>query len=99
MRTQGSSSLILHDLTHASGVIPIFEALGCEMIGKFWCQRTFSHTESGFTEVETDAEGLSSSSLREILENWPSSRPKPRILYTIPVRSDNSTDDAISIRG
>ncbi|KAH9986058.1 pyridoxal phosphate-dependent transferase [Russula vinacea] len=50
-----------------AGVIPMFEALHCEMI-----------------EVETDAEGLNPLSLRETLENWPSSKPKPKVLYTIP---------------
>lgn len=50
-----------------AGVIPIFEALHCEMI-----------------EVETDGEGLNSLSLCETLENWPSSKPRPRVLYTIP---------------
>jgi len=50
-----------------AGVIPMFETLGCEMIG-----------------VETDIEGLNSQSLRRILENWPSSKSKPKVLYTIP---------------
>jgi tryptophan aminotransferase len=35
-------------------------------------------------EVETDAEGIQSSSLRSILENWPAGKPKPKILYTVP---------------
>ncbi|PFH46195.1 hypothetical protein AMATHDRAFT_77778 [Amanita thiersii Skay4041] len=35
-------------------------------------------------EVETDANGIRSSSLRSILENWPAEKPKPRILYTVP---------------
>ncbi|KAG6330493.1 hypothetical protein ID866_8597 [Astraeus odoratus] len=35
-------------------------------------------------EVETDAYGVCSSSLRSILENWPSGKPKPKIFYTIP---------------
>ena len=39
---KAATSLILHNMMHASGVIPILEALRCEMIGKFWCQRTFS---------------------------------------------------------
>jgi hypothetical protein len=43
-------------------------------------------SESKVTEVETDTKGLCSSSLREILESWPSSKPKPKILYTVPVR-------------
>ncbi|EDR05824.1 uncharacterized protein LACBIDRAFT_191053 [Laccaria bicolor S238N-H82] len=35
-------------------------------------------------EVETDAEGISSDSLRSILENWPVGKPKPKVLYTVP---------------
>ncbi|KAH7921589.1 PLP-dependent transferase [Leucogyrophana mollusca] len=35
-------------------------------------------------EVETDAEGIRSESLRSILENWPASKPKPKVLYTVP---------------
>ncbi|KAI5985330.1 pyridoxal phosphate-dependent transferase, partial [Pisolithus marmoratus] len=35
-------------------------------------------------EVETDAQGVCSSSLRSILENWPVGKPKPRIFYTVP---------------
>lgn len=35
-------------------------------------------------EVETDADGLDSQSLRKILDSWPPSKPKPKILYTIP---------------
>ncbi|KZP17701.1 PLP-dependent transferase [Athelia psychrophila] len=35
-------------------------------------------------EVETDANGISSSSLRSILESWPAGTPKPRCLYTVP---------------
>lgn len=37
--------------------------------------------------METDVEGLNSLSLREILESWPSSKPKPKVLYTVPVRA------------
>ena len=37
-------------------------------------------------EVETDAEGISSTSLRQILESWPEGKPKPKVLYTVPVR-------------
>ncbi|KAF5374497.1 hypothetical protein D9615_009113 [Tricholomella constricta] len=50
-----------------AGVIPIFQALGCEKI-----------------EVQTDAHGISSSSLRAVLESWPAGKPKPRVLYTVP---------------
>ncbi|KAI0260454.1 pyridoxal phosphate-dependent transferase [Gloeopeniophorella convolvens] len=35
-------------------------------------------------EIETDANGIQSRSLRETLETWPSSKPKPKILYTVP---------------
>ncbi|KDQ52638.1 hypothetical protein JAAARDRAFT_39888 [Jaapia argillacea MUCL 33604] len=35
-------------------------------------------------EVATDSNGISSASLREILESWPSSKPKPKVLYTVP---------------
>ncbi|KAJ6544961.1 TdiD protein [Mycena vulgaris] len=35
-------------------------------------------------EVDADAEGISTVSLRAILEAWPADKPKPRVLYTIP---------------
>ncbi|KIM80393.1 hypothetical protein PILCRDRAFT_97962 [Piloderma croceum F 1598] len=35
-------------------------------------------------EVETDANGISSQSLRSILESWPVGKPKPKCLYTVP---------------
>ncbi|KAJ6561723.1 PLP-dependent transferase [Mycena capillaripes] len=35
-------------------------------------------------EVDADADGISTESLRAILEGWPAERPKPRVLYTIP---------------
>lgn len=35
-------------------------------------------------EVETDAGGISSSSLKKILDEWPVNKPKPRVLYTVP---------------
>ncbi|EGN98737.1 hypothetical protein SERLA73DRAFT_181360 [Serpula lacrymans var. lacrymans S7.3] len=35
-------------------------------------------------EVDTDADGICSSSLRDILENWPAGKPKPKVLYTVP---------------
>ncbi|KAG6827876.1 hypothetical protein H0H92_010145 [Tricholoma furcatifolium] len=37
-----------------------------------------------FTQVETDAHGIKSTSLRSILENWPADKSKPRVLYTVP---------------
>ncbi|KAF8142637.1 pyridoxal phosphate-dependent transferase [Mycena galopus ATCC 62051] len=38
----------------------------------------------GNEEVEADADGISSESLRAILEGWPADRVKPKVLYTIP---------------
>ncbi|KAK2459881.1 hypothetical protein APHAL10511_008081 [Amanita phalloides] len=35
-------------------------------------------------EVDTDADGISSASLRAILEGWPLDKPKPKVLYTVP---------------
>ncbi|KAG1729833.1 pyridoxal phosphate-dependent transferase [Suillus paluster] len=35
-------------------------------------------------EVETDANGVCSHELRNILENWPVGKPKPRVFYTVP---------------
>ena len=35
--------------------------------------------------METDAQGISAASLRSILENWPQDKPRPKILYTVPV--------------
>lgn len=35
-------------------------------------------------EVETDANGVRSHLLRNILENWPVGKPKPKVLYTVP---------------
>jgi len=35
-------------------------------------------------EVETDAHGISSQSLRSILQHWPSRKQKPKCLYTVP---------------
>lgn len=36
-------------------------------------------------EVETDIHGIRTDCLREIFQNWPASKPKPKVLYTIPV--------------
>lgn len=36
-------------------------------------------------EVPTDAKGVCSHTLREMLENWPTGKPKPKVLYTVPV--------------
>ncbi|KAF7312725.1 PLP-dependent transferase [Mycena indigotica] len=48
-------------------------------------------------EVEADADGISSDALRSILEQWPTSSPKPKILYTIPY-GGNPTGATASIQ-
>jgi tryptophan aminotransferase len=75
-----------------SGVIPIFETLRCEQIGTFsWSPQFQLHLTmenlSLKSEIETDAHGVKSSSIRDVLENWPVGKPKPKALYTIPVSS------------
>ncbi|OSX57661.1 hypothetical protein POSPLADRAFT_1155669 [Postia placenta MAD-698-R-SB12] len=35
-------------------------------------------------EVETDSHGIKSNSLRSILQNWPSTKQRPKVLYTVP---------------
>lgn len=37
-------------------------------------------------DVQTNEEGLRPEHLQSIMENWPSDRPKPKALYTVPVR-------------
>ncbi|KAI0925700.1 hypothetical protein AcV5_008368 [Taiwanofungus camphoratus] len=44
----------------------------------------FQALHCDLVEVETDSQGIRSSSLRSILENWPASKPKPKVLYTVP---------------
>jgi len=44
----------------------------------------FQALHCDLVEVETDSNGISSSSLRKTLENWPSFTPKPKVLYTVP---------------
>ncbi|KAJ3559125.1 hypothetical protein NM688_g522 [Phlebia brevispora] len=44
----------------------------------------FSALHCDLVEVDTDAKGISSESLRRVLENWPASKPKPKVLYTVP---------------
>ncbi|KZT01535.1 PLP-dependent transferase [Laetiporus sulphureus 93-53] len=63
-----------------AGVLPIFHALECDMIE--------SADKLTFAEVHTDAQGICSHSLRTMLESWPASKPKPKVLYTIPYGSN-----------
>ena len=66
----------------------MFHSLHCDMIGAQQINTillTFDQAIRSIIEVETDAEGIKSSSLRSILEQWPVGKPKPKILYTVPV--------------
>ncbi|KAI0775147.1 PLP-dependent transferase [Trametes elegans] len=45
---------------------------------------TFESLHCDCVAVPTDSQGINSSSLRSILENWPASKPKPKVLYTVP---------------
>ncbi|KAI3596150.1 kynurenine alpha-aminoadipate aminotransferase [Moniliophthora roreri] len=45
----------------------------------------FTNLNCELYEVATDAEGISTESLRSILEQWPSGKPKPKVLYTVPL--------------
>jgi hypothetical protein len=63
----------------------MFKALNAELVGAQLEGIAGTFPLTPFVEVATDAEGLKSSSLRDILENWRSDKPKPKILYTTPV--------------
>ncbi|KAI0707294.1 PLP-dependent transferase [Earliella scabrosa] len=45
---------------------------------------TFESLHCEFVAVPTDSQGIDSSALRSTLENWPASKPKPKVLYTVP---------------
>ncbi|KAI0326947.1 PLP-dependent transferase [Cubamyces sp. BRFM 1775] len=45
---------------------------------------TFESLNCEFVVVPTDSQGIQSSNLRSTLENWPASKPKPKVLYTVP---------------
>lgn len=72
----------------------MFHTLHCNQIGGYSStQARYIHSTERLqsrAEVNTDAEGIQSSSLRTILEQWPAGKPKPKVLYTVPV-SDATT--------
>jgi len=35
-------------------------------------------------EIPTDADGVSADALRQIMNTWPASKPKPKVFYTVP---------------
>lgn len=66
----------------------MFQSLQCEITGEIFCilSTTYAHLVDSL-EIEMDSNGILSHSLREKLENWPVGKPKPKVLYTVPVRS------------
>ncbi|KAE9406259.1 PLP-dependent transferase [Gymnopus androsaceus JB14] len=44
----------------------------------------FKHLHCKQIEVQTDANGIRSESLEEILKNWPQGEKRPKVLYTVP---------------
>ncbi|KIK80735.1 hypothetical protein PAXRUDRAFT_833353 [Paxillus rubicundulus Ve08.2h10] len=44
----------------------------------------FKALHCDLVEITTDANGVCSSDLRSVLENWPVGKPKPRAFYTVP---------------
>lgn len=44
--------------------------------------------QCNFVTVEVDEEGVRTSDLQEILENWDPSKPKPKAIYTVPFGSN-----------
>jgi tryptophan aminotransferase len=76
---------VVTDVVVIRVAITLFQSLNCEMIGKFSFDY-FPLTLTCFVEIETDSDGIKSSSLRFILETWPVGKPRPKILYTVPVR-------------
>ncbi|KAI8969505.1 PLP-dependent transferase [Trametes punicea] len=44
----------------------------------------FHATGCEMIEVGGDAQGTDTKGLREMLENWPAGKPKPKVLYTVP---------------
>lgn len=66
----------------------MFQALHCDLIGEYILFfRAISDSENQLLEVETDSHGIKSNSLRSILQNWPSTKQRPKVLYTVPVRT------------
>ncbi|EIW57619.1 PLP-dependent transferase [Trametes versicolor FP-101664 SS1] len=45
---------------------------------------TFESLNCEFVAVPTDSQGINAASLRSTLEAWPASKPKPKVLYTVP---------------
>lgn len=69
-------------------MLPLLDTIRGEIIREFeLCIDDIKTWAKKFSlaAIETDADGIKSSSLREVLENWPVTRPLPKFLYTVPV--------------
>jgi DNA-binding transcriptional MocR family regulator len=65
----------------------MFQSLHCQLVGTFIPPAQIpTYLNLLFQEIETDANGISTASLRSKLENWPAGKHRPKILYTVPVR-------------
>lgn len=69
----------------------MFQTLQCEIIGVFHSTNIEQAEIDILPEVETDSHGICSQSLRETLESWPVEKPKPKVLYTVPVSTNRIT--------
>ena len=64
------------------------EEVEAEVVGKSsGYMRQNSDSNICIIAVDTDAHGIKSSELRQILENWPVGKAMPKFLYTVPVRN------------
>ena len=48
-------------------------------------------------EVETDPDGVDPNSLRAVLESWPAEKPRPRVMYTVPVSLSHRRSECVLI--
>lgn len=50
----------------------------------------FRQLQPEFICIPSDAHGLLTDKLREVLKGWPSDKPRPKLIYTIPYGSNPS---------
>jgi tryptophan aminotransferase len=66
------------------GVIPLLKAQSADCVGEHYQHFRYEITEL-LTEIDTDEHGVSTQSMRDVLANWPASKAKPKVFYTVPV--------------
>ena len=74
-------------ISFCSGVPPMFQTIQCDVRGRSNIYQTvdISVETVMIIEVQTDSKGIDSTALRTLLDNWPTDKPKPKVLYTVPV--------------